>query len=734
MIRFPSLRPAAAFAAILPLALAAQSYVAWTDVPLTREGAPLAQAWAGGLNCPQFSRADLDGDGIDDLFVFDRRGDVALAFRHDGAGGIDGYAWAPDLQRHYPRAYGWAILRDLDCDGAEELITSSEGLYVSVYPGYRTASGELRFTPDTARLAYERAGIELYLGVTAIDIPAFEDVDGDGDLDVLTFNLGGGYVEWLRNRAAENGDPCGPLDLVYADSCWGGFYESGIAPSVDLGACGPGRPSAEGRASGRGGIHAGSTFAAFDAEGDGDLDLILGDLSFSHLVYLENGGTPEVADMVFQDPDFPSSDVTYEVNQFPAPFVIDLDRDGVEDLVAAPNSEVQGRGVDQVWYYRNEAASGMADFRLQAEDFLVGDMADFGHGAAAAFFDHNGDGLLDLVVGNEGYLPGIGAKTSRLALLENTGTAGAPAFELVDDDYAGLSIYGFVALHPTFGDVDGDGDEDLIVGEEEGLLHWFANNPSGGVASFSLLAPGWQGIDVGKTATPHLVDLDRDGDLDLLIGERNGNINHWRNEGSPTAASMVLATEVFGDIAPVSGLTNVGFSQPWVVEDPDGGDYLLYVGSLNGRIWRYDDWEADLSAAFPPADSAVGGIDDGDRSRVAVADLDADGRLDLVAGNLRGGLVLYREGSYPSAVAPVPALPLRLYPNPARDRAVLETGLEGPWRLVVRDLTGRLRAERNGAGPRAEVATADWPEGLYLLTLTAPDGRRATARLLVAGR
>jgi hypothetical protein len=633
------------------------------------------------------------------------------------------------------------------------LITSSEALYVLVFPGYRDAGNALRWELDSARLAYDRSGFDFFLEVTAIDIPGIEDVDGDGDFDILSFNPSGGYVEYFQNRAAQNGDPCGPMDLVYADSCWGGFYESGLSTTVDLDACGTGRPAetatgipaghtGENPAAARSGIHAGSTFAAFDAEMDGDLDLILGDLSFSQLTFLENGGTATSAQMIFQDPSYPSDDVSYNVNQFPAPFIIDIDQDGVRDLVVAPNSEVQGRGVGQVWYYRNTAASGMADFELASTAFMVGDMPDFGHGANPIFFDHNGDGLLDIVVGNEGYLPGIGAKNSQLALLENVGTASAPAFELVDPDYGGLSIYGFVDLDPAFGDVDGDGDEDLVVGEEEGLIHLFANNPVGGVASFSLLTPGWQGIDVGKNATPELHDLDGDGDLDLLIGEKNGNINFFRNTGSASSAVMTEEDEGFGAIAPLSGLTNVGYSQVEVVEEPGTGALRLYVGSLNGRIWRYDNWAGDLTASFTPFDSVLGGIDDGERSRVALADLDGDGTLDLLAGNLRGGLVLYREGSYPSGLfgpsAGVQSGLLKPYPNPASQRVLLElpeafAGGEG--RLQAFDALGRLVLDRVTRGPNVEWRVDDWQAGLYAL-IWRPQGSSKTSawsgRLIVA--
>ena len=89
---------------------------------------------------------------------------------------------------------------------------------------------------------------------------------------------------------------------------------------------------------------------------------------------------------------------------------------------------------------------------------------------------------MDLVVANEGYHMGGSSYAGQLALLENNGSASAPSFNLITDDYAQLSGMGFgPGLHPTFGDVDGDGHPDMIVGDgnnvgdDSGKLHYFRN-------------------------------------------------------------------------------------------------------------------------------------------------------------------------------------------------------------------------------------------------------------------
>ena len=74
---------------------------------------------------------------------------------------------------------------------------------------------------------------------------------------------------------------------------------------------------------------------------------------------------------------------------------------------------------------------------------------------------------------------------------------------------------------PTFGDLDGDGDLDLVVGEYDGVLNYYENVGSAASPSYVAVtgaASPFDGIDVGDTSAPALADVDGDGDLDLVVG------------------------------------------------------------------------------------------------------------------------------------------------------------------------------------------------------------------------
>ena len=151
-----------------------------------------------------------------------------------------------------------------------------------------------------------------------------------------------------------------------------------------------------------------------------------------------------------------------------------------------------------------------------------------GHPPHLVFGDVDADGDLDLVSGE------LTAATARY--FENTGNAIAPAF--VERTGAANPFAGIAPgrTAPAFGDLDGDGDLDVVAGQFNGSFDYYENTAAPRVPRSSS-APAARtrstGPRRGGFSTPALGDVDRDGDLDLVAGdEANGQFHYFENTGT----------------------------------------------------------------------------------------------------------------------------------------------------------------------------------------------------------
>lgn len=640
-------------------------------------GVAMKYPWVGGLNNAQFSAVDLNNDGISDLFVFDRTGNNIYTFINHGTPDTEDYTYNPEYKVNFPTLENWALMIDYNCDGIADIFTHTHNpaTGIRVFNGSFNQDNVIQFQLADDLLEYPFNSFQVNLFVSAVDIPAIVDVNHDGDIDILTFQQNGGYVIYYENQSQEDGHGCNDLTYKPVDQCWGDFFESGFVRADSLNVPCPFLTGGEHKRNDTRDLrHTGSTLLAFDNDGDNDVELITGDISFSNIVYLHNGGTTSNANITSLDTLFPSYNISADVYTFPAAFLMDMNNDGLKDLIVAPNNQQGTENYNCAWYYRNKGNSTTADFDFQSKIFLISDMIDVGEGACPVFFDADNDGLKDLMVGNYGYfnLTAPGIYEGQLSYYRNTGTANTPSFELMTDDYADIRSLAVKSVCPTFADLDGDGDADMITGRDDGTLLFFRNTAAAGAAAnFVFIAQNYAGIDVGNFSTPQLVDVNHDGLIDLLIGERDGNLNYFQNTGTAANPVFVTADNFFGEVDVRQPGYTTGYSAPFLAQLLPGDPYTLFVGCERGFIFQYTNIDNNLEGTFLKTDSTYAEIYQGLRSTVSGADADNDGKLELLVGNYRGGVTYYNQA--PNVSAPVlhADAALRLFPNPARHEVIL---------------------------------------------------------------
>tara|TARA_B100001245_G_scaffold236485_1_gene227689 strand:- start:5017 stop:7716 length:2700 start_codon:yes stop_codon:yes gene_type:complete len=537
-----------------------------TDVPVIKNGNTLSNPWAGGLNFPQINTMDLDNDGLEDLLIYESNGQRIIPFLNTGTAGNPLYSYAPEYRHSFPKGDSFYLLRDFNCDGKKDIFTSSQGKFI-VYEN--TTSGALpSFTRAHSSTYLEgyKAGTNniVTIAIQGGDIPGIVDVDNDGDLDIITFLTLDNTVSWIENK-----QNCG-LQFDYNHACWGHFSEDGFSSDITLNSCVPHKYKGEATQ------HSGSAVLPLDLDGDGVKDLLVSDVSTPNVIALFNSGTADSAYMSSKDVNFPNYDQAIDMDLFPGMFYEDIDGDQVRDLITVPNAYKNSTGFvssSNIWVYKNKGTDSDPDFERSETNFLRNTQIDIGEGCVPRIVDLNTDGLNDIVLANGYYRPNTNSQEQRFVYLQNTGTVQNPEFTVMDTNFANISSYGLgLNLIPTFGDLDQDNDMDMIVGDSDGKLHYFTNTGTLQDPSFTLTTAGISNIDVGKDASPFLIDVNEDGDLDLVIGNTRGTLSYYENQ-SPTSPSFNLVNSFFGGVN-VTELSN-GYSIPYL---------FRYNGVLNMMV------------------------------------------------------------------------------------------------------------------------------------------------------
>jgi len=230
---------------------------------------------------------------------------------------------------------------------------------------------------------------------------------------------------------------------------------------------------------------------------------------------------------------------------FSQPRFYDLDNDGDLDMIL-------GSTVQAPLYFKNTGSKTTPKFVMDKSLFANVNSLNAEMGVCV---DIDADGDLDFVTG--GY--------TGLHLYENIGSNMQPEFMESTNIFAQLSV-GENPI-PTLADMDGDGDIDLAVGlSEDGGVKYYTNSGLKDSPEF-LESNGVRWFDVGLYAYPYFVDLDKDGDTDLLVG----------------STTRILAIRL-----PTIGVTKVRFSKQ-LEQQPTGIQALWLIFQAMGKLILYLD-------------------------------------------------------------------------------------------------------------------------------------------------
>ncbi|MFD2718832.1 T9SS type A sorting domain-containing protein [Hymenobacter monticola] len=764
--------------ALLALSFAAQAQsrfgFEYRAVAKVVEGADtLANAWAGGLNTPQFSHIDLDNDGQQDLFAFDHESSRVYTFLNVAApGAAAGRRWqyAPQYESIFPDSLrNWVLLRDYDCDGRPDIFTYTNGSNIAVLrnvlvngrPSFQLATRQLRFSGNFTGTAN--------LNIGGYNLPAIQDVNGDGKLDIMSYDFVASVV--IEQYINTSPGTCGSaLTFTRTATQWGDLRACGSCAEFGIGTATCFTASKTTHTGGH-------SLLLVDLDGDGDQDLLDGRDNCPELARLLNQGTA-AAPLLTQagiSASFPSAATPARVPVFPAGYLLDANFDGTPDLVVAPNmltnqaDQVSMR--NNVQLFTNSAATGAPAYTNQAGGFLQNTMIDVSEGAAPTLGDIDGDGLPDLLIGNHADRVN-NVYRAALAYYRNVGTRARPVFQLVSRDYLGLSARNLQGLKPMLVDLNRDGALDLAYaawGQSTNLVYYILNTARAGQPAVYDPATAQYFKAQGNTTTtpptnpsltdgilpyrqgdvPYFTDVDNDGYVDLLMGtneirEPGMALRYFRNRGrGPLDSAFVLVNNDFGRIRDASGARPLNLAPAVADFDGDGLPDLV-TADASGYLRLFSNYRAQSPTLFTERTDLVYnplkatyeptrlGLDSYAHYGLAAADLNGDGAPELLVGTQAGGLLgfgtINRTTTATRAEAAA-ALALSIYPNPATATATVETAQ--PTRLAVFDLSGRAVQTLATAQRRHVLNLSGLAPGVYLVRAVGADGAAAVQRLAV---
>lgn len=599
--------------------------------------AGLKNPWAGGFNSVQFFPIDLDGDAREDLVVFDRSAQHVKTFLRNATGG---FTYAPAYQTRFPLVENWMNLLDYDGDGDKDLFTSTPGgiqVYPNVGNNFPKSLGTLKSTGLNGL-------INIY--VSASDIPAIADVDGDGDMDVLAFESAGHFITYYENIG----------DLKFATKAinWGNFYLTdcqditfGLVPESVL--------STQSTAAVQ---HAGNTLSLWDPDKNGVYDLIIGHVNCSRFIYLCNEGTRSKPKFRTADYNFPAGS-PHLVPSLPSASPLDIDGDGALDLIASSHLPDLNPSLETTSFSRSENGQLI----LKTKAFLQEEMIDVGDNASPVFFDVEGDGDLDLLIGS-----------SSVTLYENV----SGTLSLKSRDF--LPLTG--ALNIQLQVVNGR----LMLYYLKGSAVYYREYKAGVLNEEKPLPV------VSLRETPRLYDVNQDGSLELVVLDYLGGtrVYDWSDLSKPYQRKETL----FRGIAYADITGDGNFEQ--ISLDASG---YLYVSGLGLEVQR-------LPFNF------------GQNAQISIADFNRDGKVDIVIGLASGGVQLVQNTSE----ILIPSDELYVWPNPAS--SVINIRVKSAGTLHWFDLSGRELGSpiSVNAGETLRIPAPLMGAGIYILRYESASG------------
>ncbi|MBL6444936.1 T9SS type A sorting domain-containing protein [Fulvivirga sp. 29W222] len=560
------------------------------SIPVEKKGVTLSMPWTGGLNSIQYSTIDLNHDGIEDLVAFDRSAHKVYPFL-----AVDkAYAYAPEYAFYFPAEIkNWMLLRDYNCDGKKDIFTS-HSFGVRVFINETTVKGPLSWREYIT--GTDNSGDDQYFLKTKGFTSNINMQMNSSDIPAIVDIDGDSDLDILMFRASGTStvEFHKNLSIERDGNCDSLQYERITQTWGNFQECQCGEFAFNGNdcatSGGREEHQGGKSILLLDNDSDGDYDVLISEETCGNLFIMENTGTNESPSFNSASAGFPNSSDPATMLFFPVGYYEDADFDGVRDMLVSPN--VANNVSNSVNF---ESSSWFyknigTDNNPQFELKNRNFLQDqtIDLGENASPAFGDYDGDGDLDMILGSYTnQGAPGFNATLLLYENTGSVNEPSYVLKSEDYLQLSLSTVFNLKPKFRDVNGDNRVDLVFSATE--LYNFSTNV------YYILNRG-----EGK--------FNFEEEIRVLFS----NIGFDEN---------FETYDISGD-----GLTDI-----LIGKSTGKLEYYVNVGTINAPVFNLED------DTFYGLNFSTSRLD----LSVTIADINSDGNADMIVGDKRGSLTIY---------------------------------------------------------------------------------------------
>ncbi len=520
--------------------------------------------FASGTTPIGMAIADLDGDGKSDMVTCNQTSNTISIYRNTSStGSITTASFATKVDIAAGTGANGVSIGDIDGDGKYDIIVSNATSgTISVFRNTAT-SGAITSGSFAAKVDFVTGSGPFYI--------AMKDIDGDGKTDIAVSNNSGSNVSVFRNSATP-----------------GTITASSLEARVDFAT---------------GGSPSGVELA--DIDGDGKPDMIVSNFAANSIsVFRNTAVTGSITSVSF------AAGVTFATGAQPTFVSVgDFDGDGKQDIAV---SNYSGTSLS---LFRNTASVGTisgSSFAAKV-DFATGSLANY-----VTIGDIDGDGKPDIV--------GTNYTSASIAIFRNTATSGsitAASFATRVDFATGANPYNI-----AIGDLDGDGKPEIVTSNSGvNTISVLRNNPLNTPPAVTAVShnPANPGTSVTITGT------------NFNTTPANNIVYFGAIKATVTAAgstSLTASVPVGATFAPISvlntGLSITGYSQYPFMPVYDNSNYINHVPNFDAKV--------DFTSGATPFGVAIG-------------DFDGDGKSDIVTANYNSNTVsVYRNTSTTGAM------------------------------------------------------------------------------------